>query len=308
MTQILVKPALSWINIAEDICKYIDNCKLTVINNKTIPIVDQIVESIIKDPNVIYIGDLMNMKTISMLEKIKAKNAILWVDETRIPKTKYSLKNLTYNYWIVPVSQWNREVYEEHVEHTEEIIPRCTEFKRTKEKKHKNILFGVVSFTPGIHKRYEELLLAVDYYRKNYDELEIYTYGHTEGLPSFPYIHNTGQIGKSEIQKLYSIADFSIQLGIEAFGMPSIEAWATGTPMLHGNVNDVRNHAYGIQVDPVDFDVIDFGEYLLPIPIYDEYQLAEKMREITKIKEVPELPQQYRCNNVSEKLISYLST
>jgi len=298
MTQILVKNALSWVNIAEDICKYINNCKLTVIDRKTIPIVE--------DSNVIYIGDLMNMKTISMLEKIKANNVILWVDETRVPKTSYSLKNLKYNYWIIPVSRWNKEIYEEHVGHTEEIIPRCTEFKRVKQKRHGNVLLGIVSFTPGIHKRYEELLLAIDYYRKNYGELEIYTYGHTEGLPSFPGVNNMGKLGKPEIQKLYSIADFSIELGIEAFGMPSLESWATGTPMLYGNVNDVRNHAYGVSVDPSDFDVIDFGEYLLPIPIYDEYQLSQKIREVVKIEEVPDLPEEYRCKNASEKLISYL--
>ena len=298
MTQILVKNALSWVNIAEDICKYINNCKLTVIDRKTIPIVE--------DSNVIYIGDLMNMKTISMLEKIKANNVILWVDETRVPKTSYSLKNLKYNYWIIPVSRWNKEIYEEHVGHTEEIIPRCTEFKRVKQKRHENVLLGIVSFTPGIHKRYEELLLAIDYYRKNYGELEIYTYGNTEGLPSFPGVNNMGKLGKPEIQKLYSIADFSIELGIEAFGMPSLESWATGTPMLYGNVNDVRNHAYGVSVDPSDFDVIDFGEYLLPIPIYDEYQLSQKIREVVKIEEVPDLPEEYRCKNASEKLISYL--
>jgi len=298
MTQILVKNAFSWVNIAEDICKYLDNCKITVIDKEAVPEVT--------DTNVIYIGDLMSVKTISMLERLKTKNVVMWVDETRVPKTSYSLKNLRYNYWIVPVSEWNKEVYEEHVGHTEEIIPRCTEFKRTEEKRRGNVLFGVMSFTPGIYKRYEEILLAVDYYRKNYSELELYAYGHTEGLPSFPGVHNMSKLNKSEIQKLYNIADFSIELGIEAFGMPSIESWATGTPMLYGNVNDVRNHAYGVSIDPVDFDALDFGEYLLPVPIYDEYQLAEKIREVAKVEEVPELPEKYRCKNVAKKLISYL--
>jgi len=298
MTQILVKNAFSWVNIAEDVYKYLDSCKITVIDKETVPTVE--------DTNVIYIGDLANTKTISMLERLKAKNVVLWVDETRVPKSNYSLKNLRYNYWIVPVSEWNKEIYEEHVGHTEEIIPRCTEFKRTEEKRRGNVLFGVMSFTPGVYKRYEEILLAVDYYRKNYGELEIYAYGHTEGLPSFPGVHNMGQIGKSEIQKLYSIADFSVELGIEAFGMPSIEAWAIGTPTLYGNVNDVRNHAYGVSVDPADFDAIDFGEYLLPVPVYDEYRLSEKIKEVAKIEEVPELPEKYRCSYIAKKLISYL--
>jgi len=298
MTQILTKRAFSWVNIAEDICKHIDKCKLTVIDKNAVPEVT--------DPNVIYIGDVMSVKTISMLERLKAKNVILWADETRVPKTNYSLKNLRYNYWIIPVSEWNKEVYEEHVGNTEEIIPRCTEFRRTKEKRHTETPIGIISFTPGIHKRYEEIMLALEYYRNNYGKLQIYTYGHTEGLPSFPGIYNMGHTGKSEIEKLYNIADFSIELGIEAFGMPSIEAWATGTPMLYGNVNDVRNHAYGVAMDPADFDAIDFGEYLLPIPVYDEYQLAEKIRQVVKIEEVPELPEQYRCSKIAKKLISYL--
>lgn len=297
MTQILVKNAFSWTNIAEDICKYIDNCKLSVIRDRVLPEVT--------DPNVIYIGDLMNVKTIMTLERIKAKNVILWVDETRVPKQKYSISHLSYNYWIVPASEWNKQVYEEYVGHTEEIIPRCTEFQRSQKKKNSEIPVGVVSFTSGIHKRYEELLLAVDYFRKNYGKLEIYAYGHTEGLPSFPGVYNLGIISKPEIQKLYNIADFSIELGIEAFGMPSIEAWATGTPMLYGNVNDVRNHAYGVSIDPVDFDALDIGEYILPVPIYDEYRLAEKIREVTKIDSVPELPEQYRCKTVAEKLMSW---
>lgn len=297
MTQILVKNAFSWINIAEDICKYIDNCKLTIIRDRILPEVT--------DPDVIYIGDLMSVKTIMTLERIKAKNVILWVDETRVPKQKYSISHLSYNYWIVPVSEWNKQIYEEYVGHTEEIIPRCTEFQRSQKKKNSETLVGVVSFTSGIHKRHEELLIAVDYFRKNYGKLEIYAYGSTQGLPSFPGVYNLGIISKPEIQKLYSIADFSVELGVEAFGMPSIEAWATGTPMLYGNVNDVRNHAYGVSIDPVDFDGLDTGQYILPVPIYDEYRLAEKIREVTKIDSVPELPEQYRCKTVAEKLMSW---
>lgn len=295
-TLVVSQYPVSWSKIARSLSTFLgsDYIRLTTENTSIDKEYDKIV----------YIGGIHTEKQRLFLRHLsrRSKKMILWVDESYFPHEPYTLDDYITNYLLVPVSEWNKEVYSRYAKNISNIVPRGTDLTRSNATRH-NYIVSVI--TGGLHKASADITLAFEMFAKDHDT-NLMILGGSLGSNS-KNIRTLDFLGEEEYISTLSHAKFIVNLGFEAFSIPSIEAWALGVPSLYTSLPDISNHSRGMKIEPLDIDCINMGETDICYPIYDEYEIVEVMNKmLTTDYQVDELDSKYKSSVVNSQIMKLL--
>lgn len=198
--------------------------------------------------------------------------------------------------FLIPASKYNYYAWRQYYgKKVLDYVPRCIpqklidKFYTPLDQKHDYIL---IIGTQAIRKNIELIIpfLPKDYKFVLISPVQIYT-------PLPPNVKMMKAHSMKYETVLRYIANARAVIFVpkaEGFGMPTLEAWALGTPSIYSDIPALKDHSYGIMLKT--YYCGGYNYCIFPQDITDAVE------KVLDIKSVPRLPDEFICSNALKKL------